>query len=67
MAHKGDYGTVTWARFMARRDELVVRTSSDVAAGPVNELSIGWVRIGNKRVQRKNIITARVLARTTDP
>lgn len=60
---EGDRTTLSWAHAMHHRREVVVRTSSDVAAGTVNELTLTHVRIGNKRIERRKILTVRVLAR----
>ena len=61
---QGDWGTVRWAHAMARDTEVIVSSTSAVAAGTVNEITRTHVRIGNKRVERKYIKKVTKLTRT---
>ena len=61
---QGDCSTLSWAHKMHHGRQVIVRTSSKVAAGLVNEISPKHVRIGETRIERRDIVTIRTLARS---
>ncbi len=66
MQFRGDYSSRTWAALMDEHREVVARTSTEVAAGLINEITPTHVRIGNKRIIRANIVSSRKVPRTVN-
>lgn len=55
----GDWTTLRWAYAMDRNKALFVSTKSGITAGTVNEISLTHIRVGDRRVPRKEIVLAR--------